>query len=81
MSAPSVRLTAAQRKALEWFAENSPTCLFGRGDPSLTIVRRLHDAGLLEIQGREAGRGIFGFSYYALSDAGRSALAAKDGEA
>jgi len=68
-------LTKAQRGALEWFARNEPVGSFpcdGSG-PSLKFVRRLSKLGLVEEVGREAG--MWGFTKFAMSDAGRAALA------
>ena len=65
-------LTRAQRRDLEWFAARTSAHLFGAGGPSLTMVRRLRDAGLVEIVGKEPG--VFGFAKFAISEAGRRAL-------
>jgi hypothetical protein len=75
----TVKLTKAQRRALEWFvARNEPAHLFGEGDPSLTIVKRLRDAGLLAHVGRTPG--VFGFTKFDITPEGRAALAQEGGE-
>jgi hypothetical protein len=71
-----VKLTKAQRRALEWFSERPEGAqLFGRGDPSLTFVRQLCKAGLVDRIPPPSP----GFSRYVLSSAGRAALT-KEGE-
>lgn len=68
-------MTKAERKALEWFAAlGVPVAMFGAGDPSLAMVKRLHLRGLVNKVGREQGHGPFGFTQYAISAAGLLAL-------
>lgn len=72
--AERVRLTKAQRRALEWFVERGePAHLFGAGDPSLTIVRKLRDRGLVAVMGQEPGK-VFGFARFDITPTGRRAL-------
>ena len=71
-------LTKAQRAALEWFGRNGRACMFGAGEPSLAMVRKLENAGLVETAGKEPGK-VFGFTYYQLSAAGRAAIAKAEG--
>ena len=68
-------LTPAQRKALEWFREREKACLFGRGDPSMMMVKKLHAMGYLMTSGSE--HRPIGMTYYALSCLGRVALESK----
>lgn len=79
MNSPSVdkgaKLTKAQRKALTWFSERDGAALFGAGDPSLSMVRRLLKAGFVKIDGHQASGGPFAFTRYAITPAGRAALA------
>jgi hypothetical protein len=73
-----MRLTEAQRKALKWFALNGPASSFrcDGSEPSLRFVKRLEKLGFVERVGKERGAGLggFGFTKFAISDAGRSAL-------
>jgi hypothetical protein len=73
-----MKLTKAQRRALEWFAARPSAHMFGAGDPSLLMVERLRQAGLVEAVGREAGH-VFGFTKFAITPAGRSALQEGEG--
>jgi hypothetical protein len=73
-----VKLTKPMKSALAWFSLRESAHLFGVGDPSLTMVRRLCDAGLVAAVGREEGR-PFGFTRYAITDAGRKALETSNG--
>jgi hypothetical protein len=66
------KLTKAQRRHLEWFAARKFAFVFGRGDPPLYAVKRLRDAGLVQVVGHEPG--AFGFTRYAITDAGRALL-------
>lgn len=72
-------LTEAQRKAVKWFVANGPAALFGRGDPSLRMVKKLHDMTILETQGTEPGV-RFGCTMYGLTDLGRAVAAELMGE-
>lgn len=74
-----VRLTKVQRRALEWFVERGePAHLFGAGDPSLTIIKKLRDRGLVAVVGQEPGK-VFGFARFNITPAGRAALTLADG--
>ena len=66
------KLTKAGRRALEWFAVREWASCFGPHDPSLTMVKRLADAGFLARVGRD--RGAFGLARYAITGAGRAQL-------
>lgn len=69
-----MRLTKQQKSALEWFADHEPASAFpcdGSG-PSLRFVKRLVKIGLVEEVGVE--RGMWGFTKFARSGAGRRAL-------
>jgi DNA-binding transcriptional regulator PaaX len=71
-AAAETRLKPGDIKTLQWFAARiEPCALFGRGEPSLTSVRRLHDAGLVETVAVKSGQ----FIPYQISDKGRAALA------
>jgi hypothetical protein len=65
-----LKLTHDQRKALQWFAERGNASLFGRGDPTLLMVKRLRKMGLIFADGRDAR----GFTRYAITGAGRAVL-------
>lgn len=65
-------LTKTQRKALQWFAVVVYASSFGPSDPSLAMVRKLVALGLVVEVGREPG--VFGFTRYAITKAGREAL-------
>lgn len=67
-----VKLTKAQTKALQWISDREPVSMFSADGPRLSFVRKLVDAGMVEVRGVERGR--FGFIRYALSPAGRQAL-------
>ena len=71
--------TPAQIKALHWFAERGKQCMFGRGDPTLVMVRSLYSIGWLETTGREAHR-VIGLTYYQLSPEGRAAISRAGGK-
>lgn len=73
-----MRLTPAQRKALQWFKAHEPVGAFPMDGPSLSFVRRLVRMGLVEEVGREPGR--FGFTKFARTTAGRAALAENGGD-
>jgi hypothetical protein len=67
------KLTKAERKALDWFASRDEAASqFGVGDPSLPMVKRLRDRGLVCHAGTEPG--FFGFVRYEISHQGRAAL-------
>jgi DNA-binding PadR family transcriptional regulator len=67
------KLTPARQKALEWIAEHEPVSRFPIGaGPTLRIVKRLEDSGLVRCAGREPG--MLGFTRYELTDEGRACL-------
>ncbi len=68
------KLTKAQQSALEWFAKRDGSYLFGKGDPTMIMVKRLASMGLIE-RGKVKGSLLTLFS---LSDAGRQALKGGD---
>lgn len=70
----SEKLTPAQRKALEWLIEHEPVSMFPFDGvaPRVRFVSKLVDMGLAESIGVEPGR--FGFTKFAVSEAGRAAL-------
>lgn len=72
-------MTPAQRKAVKWFVANGPAALFGRGDPSLQMVKKLHDMTILETQGTEPGV-RFGCVMHGLTALGRAVAAELEGE-
>jgi hypothetical protein len=72
--------TKAQRKVLEWFASNGKACLFGPGDPSLSMVKKMCGLGLIEYAGREPGK-LFAMTYFQISERGRAALSDQSEEA
>lgn len=72
------RPTRAQLKALLWFRQVGKACMFGRGDPTLAMVKSLHSIGWLEMAGSESGR-LLGLTYYRLTDEGRTVLAESEG--
>lgn len=70
-------VTKAQRKALLWFSQREHAHLFGAGDPTLTMVKKLKALGYIEDAGLHmAGR--LPFSLYRISDAGRAVIAARE---
>lgn len=74
-----MKLTPAQRKALQWISAREPVSAFTADGPSLRFVKKLIDLGLVESVGVEPGR--WGFTKFATTDAGRSALSpSKQGE-
>lgn len=74
----SEKLTEAQHKALTWIADKEPVSQFPMDGPTMTMVRRLRDANLIESAGKD--RGVFGFVRYVLSPAGRQILSDHRGE-
>ncbi len=72
------KMTPSIRRALEWFENHEPIGSFpcdGKA-PSLSLVKRLEKAGLVEAVGRE--RGMFGFVRFARTATGRTALTRED---
>ena len=65
-------LTLAQRKGLEWFLAHGNVALFDSGAPSSAVRKRLMDAGLIETCGTEPSGGMFAFTRYRISQAGRA---------
>lgn len=74
-------LTKAQLTALRWFRTQplGKACMFGKGDPTLAMVMRLHSIGWLETCGRESSR-TFGLTYYRLSATGSVVLAKSEAQ-
>lgn len=75
------KLTKAQRKAMEWVREHEPVSLFpcdGSAPDIRFVTRRLVSLGYVHAVGRERKPGFFGFTTYALTDAGRAALEPTD---
>jgi hypothetical protein len=70
------KLTKAQRKTLEWFAVISGASLFGPNDPSLRMVKKLRDQGLLSSE-RPARGGYGAFLTFKITEAGLAALKAQ----
>lgn len=73
----AVKLTKAQRKALEWLRDNGPVSLIPIGGPSFAMLRRCKVRGFVDDSGREPGH-VFRLTVFALTDAGRRALAAAE---
>ncbi|MFC6391812.1 hypothetical protein [Methylorubrum zatmanii] len=73
-------LTPARRKALTWIADHEPVSSFPCDGtaPGLTFVRKLRSDGLVREVGKEPGHGFFAFTRFALTDAGRAALAEQE---
>lgn len=69
-----MKLTKAQKNALEWFQRNEPVSAFPCDGtaPTLKFVKRLCDLGLVEIVGKDTGR--LAFTKFAMTEAGRQAL-------
>lgn len=75
------KLTKAQHKAMAWVKANEPVSTFpcdGSAPDMRFVTRRLVDLGYVERVGKEAGK-PFGFSRFALTPAGRTALAKSEG--
>ena len=64
------RITPAAKHALIWFINNGPMGLFGRGDPTLQMVRRLAKDGLIEALPTQ----MMQFVKYQITQKGRDAL-------
>lgn len=80
-----MKLTKAQRKAMEWVRDHEPVGTFplDGSAPSMTFVtKRLVKLGYVHRVGSEktSRPGIFAaFSTFALTDAGRAALTNREG--
>lgn len=65
-----MKLTPRQRKALQWFAEQTDWVgWFDLNAPSRTMINRLHDKGLIWQRYERMG-----LIEYRISDSGREAL-------
>lgn len=62
--------TPARLRALRWFSQRGTVRLFGAGDPSLQMVRRLLKHGLIET----VSFGPLQFTGYRINQVGRQAV-------
>jgi len=79
-----MKLTKAQRKAMEWVRANEPVGTFpldGTAPDMRFVTKRLVKLGYVERAGKETQGGFFAYTTFALTDAGRAALNHTDGDA